>query len=112
MTQRINYAQASPNGFEAMRHLQEHVENSGLEDSLLELVKRQISAEHIPREHQRTGANFPASPDWSCGAPVDKPRDAGLSRAKLTRSDTHDILFGAQHYGISGQRPKRPTGEA
>ncbi len=43
MTQRIRYAQASPDGFKAMRKLQEYVENSGLEHSLLELVKMRAS---------------------------------------------------------------------
>ncbi|MDQ2972655.1 MAG: carboxymuconolactone decarboxylase family protein [Pseudomonadota bacterium] len=43
MTQRINYAQASPDGFRAMHSLQEYVENSGLEHPLLELVKMRVS---------------------------------------------------------------------
>ena len=43
MTQRLNYAKASPEGFKAMRGLQESVENSGLEHSLLELVKMRAS---------------------------------------------------------------------
>lgn len=43
MTQRLNYTQASPDGFKAMRQLQEHVENSGLEHPLLELVKMRAS---------------------------------------------------------------------
>lgn len=43
MTQRLNYTQASPGGFKAMRALQEHVENSGIEHKLLELVKMRAS---------------------------------------------------------------------
>lgn len=43
MTQRLNYMQASPDGFKALRGLQEQVENSGLESSLLELVKMRAS---------------------------------------------------------------------
>ncbi|MEO6967130.1 MAG: carboxymuconolactone decarboxylase family protein [Rhodanobacteraceae bacterium] len=43
MTQRIHYTQVSPDGFKAMRHLQEYVENSGLEHPLLELVKMRAS---------------------------------------------------------------------
>ena len=43
MTQRINYTQASPGGFKALRQLQEYVENSGLEHNLLELVKMRTS---------------------------------------------------------------------
>lgn len=43
MTQRLNYTQASPDGFKAMRALQAHVDNSGLEHKLLELVKMRAS---------------------------------------------------------------------
>ncbi len=43
MAQRLNYVQASPAGFKALRALQEHVENSGLEHKLLELVKMRAS---------------------------------------------------------------------
>ncbi len=43
MTQRIQYTQASPDGFKAMRQLQEYIENSGLEHFLLELVKMRAS---------------------------------------------------------------------
>lgn len=43
MTQRINYPKASPAGFKAMRGLQEHVDNCGLEHKLLELVKMRAS---------------------------------------------------------------------
>ncbi|MGH8190944.1 MAG: carboxymuconolactone decarboxylase family protein [Rhodanobacteraceae bacterium] len=43
MTQRINYTQASPEGFKAMLALQQHVEKSGLEPKLLELVKMRAS---------------------------------------------------------------------
>ena len=43
MTQRLNYTQASPDGFKAMLALQQHVENSGLEHPLLELVKMRAS---------------------------------------------------------------------
>ncbi|MGH8125766.1 MAG: carboxymuconolactone decarboxylase family protein [Rhodanobacteraceae bacterium] len=43
MTQRINYTKASPDGFKALRQLQEHVEKSGLEHELLELVKMRAS---------------------------------------------------------------------
>ncbi len=43
MTQRMNYTQASPDGFKAMRQLQEHVETCGLEHKLLELVKMRAS---------------------------------------------------------------------
>lgn len=43
MTQRLNYAKASPDGLNAMLGLQQHVEQSGLEHSLLELVKMRTS---------------------------------------------------------------------
>src|SRR5690625_1708297 len=43
MTQRLNYTKASPEGFKALRALQEQVENSGLEHPLLELVKMRAS---------------------------------------------------------------------
>jgi AhpD family alkylhydroperoxidase len=43
MTQRLNYAKASPDGFKAMRQLQAHVEGCGLEHPLLELVKMRAS---------------------------------------------------------------------
>jgi len=43
MSQRLNYAKASPEGFKAMRQLQEHVDTCGLEHPLLELVKMRAS---------------------------------------------------------------------
>ncbi|MBU6415914.1 MAG: carboxymuconolactone decarboxylase family protein [Xanthomonadaceae bacterium] len=43
MSQRLNYAKASPDGFKAMRQFQEHVDNCGLEHPLLELVKMRAS---------------------------------------------------------------------
>jgi AhpD family alkylhydroperoxidase len=43
MTQRFDYAKASPEGFKALRQLQKHVENCGLERPLLELVKMRAS---------------------------------------------------------------------
>ena len=43
MTQRMNYIQAAPEGFKALRQLQEYVDNSGLEHPLLELVKMRAS---------------------------------------------------------------------
>lgn len=43
MTERLNYTQASPGGFAALRALQHHVQNSGLEHDLLELVKMRAS---------------------------------------------------------------------
>ena len=43
MTQRINYAKVSPDGFKAMRGLQAHIDNCGLEHRLLELVKMRAS---------------------------------------------------------------------
>ena len=43
MTQRMNYTQAAPEGFKAMRQLQTYVDNSGLEHPLLELVKMRAS---------------------------------------------------------------------
>lgn len=43
MTQRLNYGQASPAGFRAMLQLQQHVDKSGLEHNLLELVKMRAS---------------------------------------------------------------------
>lgn len=43
MSQRLNYAKASPEGFKAMRQLQEHVDTCGLEHPLLELVKMRTS---------------------------------------------------------------------
>ena len=43
MSQRLNYAKASPEGFKAMRQLQAHVDDCGLEHPLLELVKMRAS---------------------------------------------------------------------
>lgn len=43
MTQRLDYMHASPEGFKAMRNLQQYVEGSGLEHTLLELVKMRAS---------------------------------------------------------------------
>jgi AhpD family alkylhydroperoxidase len=43
MTQRLNYAKVSPDGFKAMRQLQAHVDACGLEHPLLELVKMRAS---------------------------------------------------------------------
>ncbi len=43
MSQRLNYVKASPDGFKAMRQLQAHVDDCGLEHPLLELVKMRAS---------------------------------------------------------------------
>ncbi|TAL88622.1 MAG: carboxymuconolactone decarboxylase family protein [Candidimonas sp.] len=43
MTQRLNYATAAPDGFKALRGLQDYVGSSGLERPLLELVKMRAS---------------------------------------------------------------------
>ena len=43
MTQRLNYAKASPDGFKAMRQLQAHIDDCGIEHPLLELVKMRAS---------------------------------------------------------------------
>jgi AhpD family alkylhydroperoxidase len=43
MTQRLNYAKASPDGFKAMRGLQAYVDDCGLEHQLMELVKMRAS---------------------------------------------------------------------
>jgi len=43
MKERLNYAEASPEGFEAMRTLERHVRQSGLDHRLLELVKTRAS---------------------------------------------------------------------
>jgi AhpD family alkylhydroperoxidase len=43
MTQRMNYTQASPDGFKAIYGLQQYVDNCGLEHPLLELVKMRAS---------------------------------------------------------------------
>lgn len=43
MTQRLDYSKASPDAFKAMLHLETYVRNSGLEHSLLELVKTRVS---------------------------------------------------------------------
>lgn len=43
MTQRLNYAKASPAAIKAMVQLQKQVEDSGLEHSLLELIKLRTS---------------------------------------------------------------------
>ena len=43
MSQRLDYGKASPHGLAAMLNLQKHVENCGLEHSLLELVKMRAS---------------------------------------------------------------------
>lgn len=43
MTQRLNFSAAAPDGFKAMRSLQDYVEKCGLEHPLLELVKMRAS---------------------------------------------------------------------
>ena len=43
MTQRIDYPKAAPDGFKAMLGLETYARNSGLEHSLLELVKTRVS---------------------------------------------------------------------
>ncbi|HSN01705.1 MAG TPA: carboxymuconolactone decarboxylase family protein [Rudaea sp.] len=43
MTRRVNYLTASPDGFKAMRQLQAHIDNCGLDHKLLELVKMRAS---------------------------------------------------------------------
>jgi AhpD family alkylhydroperoxidase len=43
MSERLNYGEASPEGYQAMIGLEQHVHNSGLEHSLLELVKTRAS---------------------------------------------------------------------
>ncbi len=43
MEQRIEYAKVSPEGYRAMRGLEDHVRRCGLEPSLLELVKLRAS---------------------------------------------------------------------
>ncbi len=43
MSQRLNYKNAAPKGFEAMLALEGHVRASGLEHALLELVKTRVS---------------------------------------------------------------------
>jgi AhpD family alkylhydroperoxidase len=43
MSERLNYADASPAGYQAMSGLEQHVRGSGLEHSLLELVKTRAS---------------------------------------------------------------------
>jgi AhpD family alkylhydroperoxidase len=43
MEQRLNYIKAAPGGIQEMYKLQKYVEESGLEHSLLELVKTRAS---------------------------------------------------------------------
>src|SRR5665811_1042343 len=43
MKERLDYAAASPQGFEAMRTLEHHVRQSGLDHQLLELVRTRAS---------------------------------------------------------------------
>jgi AhpD family alkylhydroperoxidase len=43
MHQRLDYKTASPDAFKALLRMEEHVRGSGLEDSLLELVKTRAS---------------------------------------------------------------------
>jgi len=43
MTQRLNYQKAAPDGLKAMLGLETYARNSGLEHSLLELVKTRVS---------------------------------------------------------------------
>ena len=43
MQQRLNYKLASPDAFKAMLHIEQQVHRSGLEESLLELVKARAS---------------------------------------------------------------------
>lgn len=43
MTRRMNYAQAAPGALQAMMELQRYTQSSGIEESLLELVKLRAS---------------------------------------------------------------------
>ena len=43
MEERLNFIEASPKGYEAMRTLERHVRQSGLDHRLLELVKTRVS---------------------------------------------------------------------
>ena len=43
MQQRLNYQSASPEAFKAMLHVEQQIHKSGLEESLLELVKTRAS---------------------------------------------------------------------
>lgn len=43
MEQRLNYQTASPDAFKAMLHVEQQVHKSGIEESLLELVKTRAS---------------------------------------------------------------------
>jgi AhpD family alkylhydroperoxidase len=43
MDQRLDYKRASPDAFNAMRHVEQQVHRSGLDDALLELVKSRAS---------------------------------------------------------------------
>ena len=66
---RIDYTQASPGAFKAMQGLENHVRASGLEHSLLELVKTRVS--------QINGCAF----CLNLHAP--EAREAGISQQKL-----------------------------
>jgi alkylhydroperoxidase family enzyme len=46
MQQRINYTQVAPDGYKAMAGLEQYSRRSGLESSLLELVKTRASQIH------------------------------------------------------------------
>lgn len=43
MTRRLDYKEASPDGFKAQLNMEMYIHRSGLEDSLLELVKTRVS---------------------------------------------------------------------
>src|SRR5690348_3661204 len=43
MAQRLHYVHASPEGFKALRTLQDHVDRSGLDPKMMELVKMRAS---------------------------------------------------------------------
>ncbi|MGH8291987.1 MAG: carboxymuconolactone decarboxylase family protein [Gammaproteobacteria bacterium] len=43
MKPRLEFSKASPDAYKAMRNLQQYIENSGLEHSLMELVKMRAS---------------------------------------------------------------------
>ena len=103
MKQRINYAKASPAGLRAMLGLEQHARGSGLEHSLLELVKTRASQINgcaycldmhtkDARAAGETEQRLYVLPAW-CEAPFYTPRErAALAWTEaLTRLGEHGV---------------------
>lgn len=103
MKQRIDYKKVAPEAYKAMRHIETYVRGSGLEHSLLELVKTRVSqingCAHCLDMHTKdaraageTEQRLYLLPAWR-EAPFysDRERAALLWAEALTQISTNDV---------------------